>query len=84
MNEDEDIVYAVKTLKEWRDSFHVHNDYKYFGDKLQNDKPALKTFHITLLENFTSGVLEYLFSELSSEEMPKLKYDGDLKNLLEH
>lgn len=83
LNEDEDIACVVKTLTTWRDSFHVHNDCKYFGEKLQNDKPALKTSQIILLENFTDRILDYLFSQLSSEEVPKPKYDRDLEKLLE-
>lgn len=83
MNEDEIITHAIKTLIKRRDSIHVHNDQQYFGEKLQNDNSYLKTYHIWILTNFTENVLNYLFSQLSSEEIRKTKYDKDLKKLFE-
>lgn len=82
IDEDEYINHAIKTLRVRRDSYHVHNDNKYFGKKLQNDSTYLKTYHIWFLRDFTEEVLNYLFSQLSDEEVRKTKYDEDLINLL--
>ncbi len=82
INEDEYIVHAIKTLIIRRDSVYAHNDNKYFGKKLQNDKTYLKKYHIWILRDFTEEVLVYLFSQLSSEEPRKTKYNKDLINLL--
>lgn len=83
MDEDEDIAYAIKTLTTWRDSFHVHNDSRYFGENLKNEKPTLKSSQLFILWSYTNTLLQFLFSQLSSEETRKTKYDGDLKRLLE-
>lgn len=63
-------------------SLYAHNDKKYFGKKLVKDTSYLKMYHIWILVNFTEEVLNYLFSQLSSEESRKTKYDKDLSNLL--
>lgn len=82
--EDEYIAHAINTLIIRRDSVHVHNDNKYFGEKLQNDKTYLKKYHIWFLRDFTEEVLVYLFSQLSSEEHRKTKYNKDLSDLFEN
>lgn len=84
INEDEYITHAIETLKIRRDSVHVHNDKKYFGNKLQKDKTYLKKYHIWILRDFTEEVLVYLFSQLSSGEPWKTKYNKDLSNLFEN
>lgn len=82
INQDEYISHAIKTLMSRRDSIYAHNDKKYFGKKAVNDTSNLKMYHIWLLTNFTEEVLDYLFSQLSSEESRKTKYNKDLSNLL--
>lgn len=79
--EDEVISHAIKTLRERRNSSHVHNDKKYFGEKLQNDKSLLKKYHISILINFTEEVLVYLFSLFSTDRIRGTKYDNDLNKL---
>jgi len=83
MNEDEYIVHAVNVLIVRRDSIQAHNDGKYFGKKLLNDKTYLKTYHIWFLRNFTEEVLSYLFSQLSSEKIRETKYNKDLRRLFD-
>lgn len=84
LSKDEYISHAIKTLTSRRDSIYAHNDKKYFGKKLINDKSDLKMYHIWALVNYTEEVLNYLFSHLSSnEEKRKTKYNQDLSNLLE-
>ena len=83
LNEDEFITHAIETLIKRRDSIHVHNDQKYFGEKIQNDNSYLKGYHIKILTKFTENVLNYLFFQLSSEEIRKTKYDKDLRKLFE-
>lgn len=84
INKDEYISYAIKTLTSRRDSIHVHNDQKYFGKKIQKDTTYLPKYCIWFLRDFTEDVLKYLFSQLSSEEIRKTKYNGDLNNLLKN
>ena len=84
IKEDEFISHAIKTIRERRDSIYVHNDNKYFGNKLQNDETYLKHYHICILTKFTEEVLEYLFSQLSSEKPRETKYDNDLINIITH
>ncbi len=74
---------TIETLRKVRNSIHAHNDPQYFGEKLQNSKLKLKTYQIWDLACFSEEVLNYLFSQLSSEEIRKTKYDKDLKKLLE-
>ena len=81
---DEFISHAIKTLITRRDSILVHNDKKYFGEKLKNDISYLKKYHIWILCDFTEEVLNYLFSQLSSEETLKTKYNCDLCNLFKN
>ena len=77
------ISHAIETLISRRDSIYAHNDKKYFGKKLVKDTIIIwKMYHIWILVNFTEEVLNYLFSQLSSEESRKTKYDKDLSNLL--
>lgn len=83
LEEDQYISHTVNVLRERRDTIYAHNDSKYFGDKIEKDKTCLKTFHIQILVNFTERILTYIFSQLSSEEMNKVKYDNDLKKLFE-
>lgn len=78
---DEYILHTINTLRIKRDSILVHNDKKYFGEKLKNDTSYLKKYHIWILLNFTEEVLNYLFSQLSFEETLKTKYNYDLCNL---
>ena len=82
LSQDEYISHAIETLISRRDSIYAHNDKKYFGKKLVKDTSYLKMYHIWILVNFTEEVLNYLFSQLSSEESRKTKYDKDLSNLL--
>ena len=84
---DEFISHTIKTLITRRDSILVHNDKKYFGEKLKNDISYLKKYHIWILRDFTEEVLNYLFSQLSSlssEETLKTKYNCDLCNLFKN
>lgn len=81
ISNDEFISDAIKTIRIRRDSILVHNDQKYFGGKLKNETSYLKMFHIWILCDFTEEVLNYLFSQLSSGEMLKTKYNYDLCNL---
>ena len=83
LSQDDCISHAIKTLTNRRDSIYAHNDKKYFGKKLIKDTSYLKMYHIWNLVNYTEEVLNYLFSQLSSnEEKRKTKYDKDLSNLL--
>ncbi|HFL3266444.1 TPA: hypothetical protein ACG3I4_002393 [Clostridioides difficile] len=85
LSENEDIKHAIETLRTRRDTFHVHNDKKYFGVKIQNDKTYLKKYHIWILRNFTEDVLNYICLQLSSQITRKTKYDkcdADLEHLL--
>ena len=82
INQDEYISHVIKILINRRDSIYAHNDKKYFGKKTVNDTSNLKMYHIWYLVNFTEEVLSYLFSQLSSEESRKTKYNKDLSNLL--
>lgn len=82
LSQDEYISYAIKTLRNRRDSIYAHNDKKYFGKKLVKDTSYLPMYNIWLLVNFTEEVLEYLSSQLSLEESRKTKYDKDLSKLL--
>ena len=84
MKNDEFISHAIKTLIARRDSILVHNDKKFFGKKLKKDTSYLKMYHIWILCDFTEEVLNYLFSQLSSEEMLKTKYNYDLCNLFKN
>lgn len=84
IDQDEYIAHAIKTLTSRRDSFHVHNDKKYFGKKLENDTSYLKKYHIWFLRDFTEEILDYLFSQLSSGEPRKTKYNKDLSNLVKN
>lgn len=82
LSQDEYISHAIKTLTCRRDSIYAHNDKKYFGKKLIKDTSNLKMYHIWFLVNYTEEILNYLFSQLSSEERRKTKYNQDLSNLL--
>lgn len=57
---------------------------KYFGKKLANDTSYLKMYHILILVDFTEEVLNYIFSQLSTEESRKTKYNDDLRNLFKN
>ncbi len=81
---DKFISHTIKTLITRRDSILVHNDKKYFGENLKNDISCLKKYHIWILRDFTEEVLNYLFSQLSSEETLKTKYNCDLCNLFKN
>lgn len=83
IEKDEFISKAIPVLVHRRDTMYAHNDKKYFGPKIINDTTYLPMYNIWLLIKFTEDVLEYLFSQLSSEEQMKTKYNGDLKNLFE-
>lgn len=82
LSEDEDIKHAIETLRIRRDTFHVHNDKKYFGMKIQNHKTYLKKYHIWFLRDFTEDVLNYICLQLSPNITRKTKYDADLEHLL--
>lgn len=83
LEKDEFISHTVNVLRERRDTIYAHNDSKYFGYKIEEDKTYLKTFHIQILVDFTERILTYIFSQLSSEVMNKVKYDNDLKKIFE-
>ena len=78
---DEFVSKAIEVLTERRDTMYAHNDKKFFGPKVVKDTTYLPMYNIWILINFTEEVLNYLFSQLSSKEQMKTKYDGDLKNL---
>ncbi|MCI8562162.1 MAG: hypothetical protein HFH69_01455 [Lachnospiraceae bacterium] len=84
MNQDECISHAIKTLICRRDSVYAHNDKKYFGKNLVKDNSYLKMYHILILVDFTEEVLNYIFSQLSTEESRKTKYNDDLRNLFKN
>ena len=84
ISNDELISHAIKTLITRRDSILVHNDKKYFGEKLKNDTSYLKKYDFWALRDFTEEVLNYLFSQLSSGEKLKTKYNCDLCNLFKN
>lgn len=84
INEDEYIAHAIKTLTYRRDSVYVHNDNKYFGNKIQNDNSYLKMYHLWILASFTEEVLIYLFSQLTSDKSRQTKYNNDLGKLFEN
>lgn len=81
LEEDEYIVDAIKVLRHRRDTKYAHNDSKYFGKKILNDKLCLPKYKLWILNGFTREVLEFLFSELSCDKARETKYDEDLKNL---
>lgn len=81
LKEDEDIATAISILQQRRDNIFAHNDKKYFGPKIKNDKTYLPNYKIWGLIAFTDEVLKYLFSQLSSDEISKTKYNNDLENL---
>lgn len=84
ISNDKVISHAIKTIRTRRDSILVHNDKKYFGKNFKNETFYLKMFHIWILRDFTEEVLNYLFSQLSSEETLKTKYNYDLYNLFKN
>ena len=76
------ISHAIKTLMSRRDSYYAHNDKKYFGKNLVNDTSNFKMYHIEILVSFTEEVLDYLFSQLSTEKSRRnIKDNHDLNNL---
>lgn len=81
IDQDEFFSHAIKALTDIRDTIHVHNDKKYFGKNLAKDDSYFKMYHIWFLVNFAEEVLNYLFSQLSSEESRKTKYNNDISNL---
>lgn len=81
IDQDEFISHAIKTLTDIRDTIHTHNDKKYFGKNLANDNSYFKMYHIWFLVDFAEEVLNYLFSQLSSKESRKTKYNNDISNL---
>lgn len=83
INCDEQISYTIKELTSRRDSILAHNDKKYFGEKIQKYTAYLPTYYIWRLIDFTENILNYLFSQFSSEETIKTKYNNDLTNLWE-
>lgn len=84
LQSDEYIIHAIEILRERRDQYHVHNDKKYFGEKIVNDTSHLPMYYIWFLRDFTEDVLQYLWSQLSSEACRKEKYDKDLNNLFQN
>ena len=83
INSDKFITPTIKTLRMRRDQYHVHNDKKYFGEKIVNDTSHLKNYHILILRDFTEEILFYLWNQLTDEKHRETKYNDDLKNLLE-
>lgn len=83
INCDEQISYTIKELTSRRDSILAHNDKKFFGGKIQKYTAYLPTYCIWRLIDFTEDILKYLFSQFSSEETIKTKYNNDLSNLWE-
>lgn len=81
INQHEYISYTIQALRSMRDSVYAHNDKKYFGKNLVNNTLDFKMYHIWFLVKFTEEVLNYLFSQLSSKESRKTKYNKDLCNL---
>ena len=81
MKEDAYISEAIKELSTRRDTSHAHNDKRYFGEKLQNEKSALKEYHISFLISFSEKVLTYLFNKLSTDRIREARYDKDLERI---
>ncbi|MCW6088164.1 AbiU2 domain-containing protein [Clostridium sporogenes] len=81
LKEDEYIWTAIPVILHRRDSIFAHNDKKFFGEKIKNDKTYLPFYKIWALVDFTEEILNYLFSQLSSDERIKTKYNSDLENL---
>lgn len=82
LNKDEYITHAIKILRVRRDSLYAHNDSKYFGKNMENDKTFLPMFELWALRDFTDEILKYVFKQLSDDEPRKIKYDADLKKLI--
>lgn len=80
--EDEDLANAIKILQERRDIYYAHNDNQYFGIKGNKDTTYLPMYKLWSLIRYTEKVLKYLLEQLSSEPLPKCKYDNDLEKLL--
>lgn len=81
LNENEYISTAIPVLLHRRDNIFAHNDKKYFGPRIENDKTYLPMYKIWFLMEFTEKVLNYLFSQLSSDERIQTKYNHDFENL---
>lgn len=81
LTQNEDISTAIEVLLHRRNNTFAHNDKKYFGKRIENDKKYLPMYKVWCLIDFTENVLNYLFSQLSSDERVQPKYDNDLENL---
>lgn len=81
LSQDEYLSQAIQVLRCRRDTIYAHNDKKYFGKKEIIDTSNLKMYHVWFLVNYTEDILNYLFSQLSSGEKRKIKYNQDLSNL---
>lgn len=82
LDQDKEITSAIDILLMRRDNIFAHNDPKYFGlKKIEKDKTYLPMYKIWKLINLTEEVLDYLFSQLSSEQRMQPKYNRDLEQL---
>ena len=60
----------------------VHNDRKYFGEKMAEDTFRLPKYYLWMMRDFLSEVLEFISFQLGGEmKQYTIKYDGDLKKL---
>lgn len=81
MKDDVYLSDAIKKLRTRRDTSHAHNDKRYFSAKPQNDKSALKEYHISFLVLFSEKVLDYLFHQLSTGRIRGVRYNEDLERI---
>ena len=72
---------AIKTLKQRRDKIYAHNDKKYFGEKMLEDKSYFKMHHVWTLCDFAEKVLKYISEQLSYNTSRGTRYDKDLRKL---
>ena len=57
LNTDDFIKQAINVIHIRRDSIYAHNDKKYFGNKITNDKSYFKKYHISFIVRYTKKVL---------------------------
>lgn len=65
---------AISVLQSRRDKRYAHNDERYFGMKMVNDKSNLPKGYLWLLAKFTGKVLNFLWNQLSDEKPREGRY----------
>lgn len=82
LHNDKYLKNATDVLRFRRDKIHVHNDEKYFGNRISHDNSKLHFFEVEFLVAFTESVLCFLWNQLTSEPHREPKYNQDLGKLL--